>query len=167
MNIADLRRQRDWHAAQGNHADALMLNNRIIALKGVTPMSYDNWKATNPGYEFLGPEPVRNISDTLPHSSHGSRLLLEPVDLADTLSAVKHRNLNLSAEGKNGGNRPSISIWPAADEDMPPAVVTVAIHAMYGQQSRYIDLTPDEALTLARYLIETAKLIERETETVS
>lgn len=31
--LADLRRQRDWHAAQGNHADALILNDRIKDLK--------------------------------------------------------------------------------------------------------------------------------------
>lgn len=31
--LADLRRQRDWHAANGNHADALILNDRIMDLK--------------------------------------------------------------------------------------------------------------------------------------
>jgi hypothetical protein len=31
--LAELRRQRDWHAAKGNHADAMILNDRIKDLK--------------------------------------------------------------------------------------------------------------------------------------
>ena len=31
--IADLRRQRDWHAAHGNVADAMIFNDRIKDLK--------------------------------------------------------------------------------------------------------------------------------------
>ncbi len=31
--LANLRRQRDWHAAHGNHAEALILNDRIKDLK--------------------------------------------------------------------------------------------------------------------------------------
>lgn len=31
--LADLGRQRDWHAAHGNHADALILNDRIKDFK--------------------------------------------------------------------------------------------------------------------------------------
>lgn len=31
--LADLRRRRDWHADHGNHAEALILNDRINDLK--------------------------------------------------------------------------------------------------------------------------------------
>lgn len=31
--LAELRRQRDWHAAHGNHAEALILNDRIKDMK--------------------------------------------------------------------------------------------------------------------------------------
>ena len=53
--------------------------------------------------ELLGPEP-------------------QP-ELAVRLDAVRHRHLNLTADpdGKDM-HRPDMSVWPAIDEDMPPAV---------------------------------------------
>lgn len=100
-------------------------------------------------------------------ATQGSRLLLQPISLEDTLEKVAHRHLNLSVDGKRGCTRPNMRIYPGADEDMPPAVVTLAIDALMGEQRRWIDMTPAEARTLAAHLVLTAQLIEREMETVS
>jgi len=81
----------------------------------------------------------------------------------EIFDAVSHKHIHL---GKPDINRPRLSVWPAADEDRPPAVITMALGPLMGQQGRYVDLMPDEARHLARILIETADLIDN-TETAS
>lgn len=104
-------------------------------------------------------------------AEQGSRLLLQSIDpavdaLTERLEAVPHLHLNLKADGR-GVHRPTLSIWPAVDEDMPPALVTVHLAAEFGVPGRYIDLTPEEARIFARHLIATANLVDRETGIVA
>lgn len=100
----------------------------------------------------------------MPLTLHARRVLGHdaPDYLTERLDAVPRRHLNLSVDGKGGCHRPDLSIRPATDEDQPPALVSVTIGALFGQQTRYLDLMPDEARALARHLIETADVIERE-----
>lgn len=103
----------------------------------------------------------------MPTTAHGraeldARLYPAPINpLAERLERVTHLYLNLSVDSKGDCHRPNVTIWPAADEDAPPAVVTMLIGSMFGQQARYLDMAPDEARTLARHLINTADLIDR------
>ena len=56
-------------------------------------------------------------------------------------------------------NRPRLSVWPDYEERIG-FCVNVAIGALFGQQQRFVELTPGEARELAAKLTRMADLAE-------
>lgn len=71
-----------------------------------------------------------------------------------------HRHLRLEHDDPDP-HRTDVSVWTAADaQDWPN--VTIALAPLFGQQIRFVDLTPDEARRLAKFLMDAADLIDAE-----
>jgi hypothetical protein len=102
-------------------------------------MTYDTWKATDITLDVT---------------------VANGLDYTDYLNSIPHRHLNLNVDSEGVCNRPRITLWPAANEDLAPAVVTMGLDPEIGQPRRYIDLTPAEARTLAQHLLTLAAIIE-------
>lgn len=74
------------------------------------------------------------------------------------------RKLNLSADVADpidqDPHRPELRLAAHEAENGDPACVSVCIGAAWGQQTRFLSLSPDEARTMARYLAEMALAAE-------
>ena len=75
--------------------------------------------------------------------------------------SAKHQWLDLQGEEPDPFEtmRPRLSVWP--DDDTEPSNVVLSVGSMNGAQQRYVELTPDEARTLALYLMEAATELEQ------
>lgn len=77
---------------------------------------------------------------------------------------IQHRRLTLTKDGiENDPHRPDISLWADEGDDESPRVV-VALSSMWGQPARFLELTQDEARTLATLLKQVADDIDSVTE---
>lgn len=56
-------------------------------------------------------------------------------------------------------HRPNLSVF--ANSDWQGCYVNLSIHAMQGQQKRFVELTPDQARKLAHMLLDMACTVER------
>lgn len=87
--------------------------------------------------------------------------------LEDRLDEIAHRSIDLmefpenAAQG-NHPHRPELKVWASHDEDLG-ATVTLMVNSLWGQGTRFVELSPDEARKLARLLDATADAVERVT----
>jgi len=81
--------------------------------------------------------------------------------VADILDSISHRVLDLTSDKDCGDelHRPELRVWAGADDDTPPHV-TMSLSPLWAQPSRFVDLTPDEARTLAQHLNATADAVD-------
>lgn len=77
----------------------------------------------------------------------------------DAIREIKHRKLFLTEDPntEQSPHRPELRIW-ADEEGFAGAapVVTLAIGPLFGAAHRYVEMTPDEARTLAALLQQAA-----------
>jgi hypothetical protein len=57
-------------------------------------------------------------------------------------------------------HRPKISVWADWNDDDRAPNVAVTIDALWGQQQRFVNLSPDEARSLASHLTAMADAID-------
>ena len=87
------------------------------------------------------------------------------LNLEDRLAEIRHQYLHLTPPADitvsdETPHRPMISVWASSDANIPH--VSVCVHALYAQQARYADLTPEEARQLAMMLTTLADAIDRD-----
>lgn len=88
-------------------------------------------------------------------------------NLDDRLDEIKHRKLDLTPhiEDRREGNphRPELSVWAEVDDDGNASAV-LSIGDLWGQQKRFVEMTPGEARQLARMLLGICNQIDTATE---
>ena len=92
---------------------------------------------------------------------------MKPTSLEKRIANIRRKQMDLSGDMENSfecdPHRPPISIMAdGAGTAESPACVSLCISALWGQHSRYVDLLPAEARTLAKLLTDMADAIECE-----
>lgn len=80
---------------------------------------------------------------------------------AEQIVALNHTHIKLQADprGEDAAcHRPNLSVWADADDD--GGHVVLMIDSMWGEHTRFVELTPDKARKLARTLLQYAKHIK-------
>lgn len=80
-----------------------------------------------------------------------------------SIEEIQSRKLFLTADPQTEENphRPELRIWADdGDEEDAEPNVTLALGSMFGQASRFVEMTPDEARTLAVLLKQVADDID-------
>jgi hypothetical protein len=84
--------------------------------------------------------------------------------LEEKLDEIRHLEVDLTGDSDdlidNDVHRPRLSMWAAWHDNIGGPVVSVAIHPLWGQAGRFIDMTPTEARSLATKLIGMSDAIE-------
>lgn len=77
-----------------------------------------------------------------------------------TIEKIQHRKIFLTDDPQKElrCNRPELRIW--ADEDGEGPGVTLSVGPLFGENRRFVDMTPDEARTLAVLLKQVADDID-------
>lgn len=82
--------------------------------------------------------------------------------LVEKIENIPKRCLHLPALPDDATCRPDhVTLWAGPAEDDYPPHVTIYIEPLHGQQARYLDLTSDEARTMARFLAGLADELDK------
>ena len=65
---------------------------------------------------------------------------------------------------KTSPHRPNLNIWTDLEEE--GATVVIGVGSLWGQPTRYVEMTADEAIQLAVFLKSAASELQTEKETV-
>jgi len=77
-------------------------------------------------------------------------------------AAAPHFHLRLRNPEADMVHRPDLAVWPDLDETGPNGkpIITIKVDPLWGMQTRFIDMTADEARQLARLLTTAADLAD-------